>query len=95
MCSIAGTSQTAYKEQKYSVILHITTKKKKQRSEILPPTLDALTQLIKRTNYQAYVWKNALTAMQQLQLPEGNGWYIGGIIETCPDDQGPSTKKTS
>ena len=33
--------------------------------------------------------------MQQLQLAEGNGWYIGGIIETCPDDQGPSTKKTS
>ena len=53
---------------------------KKQRSEVLPPTSDALTQHIKRANYQAYVWRNALTAMQQLPPPECNGWCIEGTI---------------
>ena len=51
-------------------------RQKKQRNEVLPPTSDALIQHVKRANYQAYVWRNALTAMQQLPPPESKGWYI-------------------
>ena len=63
---------------------------KKQWGEILSPNTDVLTQRIKRANYQAHVWRNALSAMQQQLSHESNGWYI----ETCPDDQGPSTAWT-
>lgn len=48
---------------------------KKQRNEVLPPTLDSLSQHIKRANYQAYEWRNGLEPMQQLPPPESQGWY--------------------
>ena len=49
-------------------------KKKKQKNEMLPPTSDCLLQHLKRANYQAFVWRNALDAMQDLESPEGHGW---------------------
>ena len=47
---------------------------KKQKNEILPPTSDCLLQHLKRSNYQAFVWRHALEAMQDLEPPEGHGW---------------------
>ena len=48
---------------------------KKQRNEVLPPTSDSLSQHIKRANYQAYVWRNALEPMQQLPPLESHCLY--------------------
>lgn len=47
---------------------------KKQKNEMLPPTSDCLLQHLKRANYQAFVWRHALEAMQDLESPEGHGW---------------------
>ena len=41
---------------------------------MLPPTSDCLLQHLKRSNYQAFVWRHALEAMQDLESPEGHGW---------------------
>ena len=46
---------------------------KKQKNELLPPTSDSLLQHMKRANYQAFVWRKALTAIQHLPRPERNG----------------------
>ena len=47
---------------------------KKQKNEMLPPTSDCLLQHLKRANYQAFLWKHALEAMQDLDSLEGHGW---------------------
>ena len=49
---------------------------KGQRNENLPPTSDSLQQHMKRGNYQAYMWKKALEATQNLPSPNGLGWEI-------------------
>ena len=53
---------------------------KKQKNEILPPTCDCLLQHLKRSNYQAFVWRHALEAMQDLEPPEGHGWVRDGEL---------------
>ena len=40
----------------------------------LPPTSDALTLHLKRANYQAFEWKQALLRDHQFIDPQGNGW---------------------
>ncbi|KAK3734694.1 hypothetical protein QZH41_002113 [Actinostola sp. cb2023] len=47
---------------------------KKQKNELLPPTSDCLSQHLNRANYQAFVWRRSLDAMQELPSPEGHGW---------------------
>ena len=47
---------------------------RKQKKELLPPTSDSLLQHLKRVNYQTFVWRKALTAIQHLLQPESNGW---------------------
>lgn len=47
---------------------------KKQKNEMLPSMSDCLIQHLKRSNYQAFVWRHALEAMQDLESPEGHGW---------------------
>jgi len=49
---------------------------KSRSNMLLPPTCDSLQQHIKRSNYQAYVWRNALTARQNLPSPDGHGWKL-------------------
>ena len=49
---------------------------KGQRNENLPPTSDSLLQHIKRTCYQAYVWKKSLEPIQNLQPPDQHGWQV-------------------
>lgn len=53
---------------------------KKQKNEMLPPTSDCLLQHLKRSNYQAFVWRHALEAMQDLESPEGHGWLRDGEL---------------
>ena len=45
-------------------------------NENLPPTLDGLHQHTKRANYQAYIWKKALVAIQNLPSAAEHGWEI-------------------
>ena len=47
---------------------------KKQKNEMLPPTSDCLLQHLKQANYQAFVWRHSVEAMQDLESPEGHGW---------------------
>lgn len=42
----------------------------------LPPCADALTQHLKRANFQAYVWKQALVAQPVLPSPSEHGWSL-------------------
>ena len=51
---------------------------KKQKNELLPPSSDSLLQHLKRVNYQTFVWRQALTAIQHLPQPESNGWVKDG-----------------
>jgi len=51
---------------------------KRQKNEMSPPTSDSLLQQLKRANYQTFVWRKALTAIQHLPQPETNGWVRDG-----------------
>ncbi|KAL9987110.1 hypothetical protein ACROYT_G001360 [Oculina patagonica] len=52
--------------------------KRKQKSELPPPTPDSLTLHLKGANYQAFVWRNSLVAMLNLELPspENHRWPL-------------------
>ena len=39
----------------------------------LPATRDELLQHIKRSNYQSYIWKNALLTQLQMSVPQEHG----------------------
>ena len=41
---------------------------------MLTPTTDGLLQHLKQSNYWAFVWSNALEAMQDLESLEEHGW---------------------
>ena len=45
-----------------------------KQNDLLPPCKNSLFQHLQRSNYQAYVWKNALIAMQLPPSPVGYGW---------------------
>ena len=47
---------------------------KKQKNEMLPPTSESLLQHVKRANYQTYIWRHLLDAMQDLNSPDEHGW---------------------
>ena len=53
---------------------------KKQKNEMLPPTSDCLLQHLKRSNYQAFVWRHALEAMQDLEPPGCHRWVRDGEL---------------
>ena len=40
----------------------------------LPPTKDELLQLVKCTNYQSYIWKEALVRDLEISPPAGHQW---------------------
>ena len=42
----------------------------------ISPTKDNLHQHIKRVNYQAFIWQNALEANQEILEADQNGWYV-------------------
>ena len=45
-------------------------------SMLLPPTIDALSHHVNRTNYQALLWRNAMIADYQAPTPNGCGWEV-------------------
>ena len=45
---------------------------RKRKYEALPPTGDSLRQHMKRANYQTFIWRSSLVAMQVLQSPVGH-----------------------
>ena len=47
-------------------LLYLMFCQKKQKNEMLRPTSDSLLQHLKRSNYQAFVWRHAPEAMQDL-----------------------------
>ena len=44
----------------------------------LPSTADALSLHVKRTNYQAYIWKHALQAFPAVGSCNEDGWIVCG-----------------
>lgn len=50
--------------------------KGKSSIEALPPPEDALSFHLMRSNYQAFIWRTALTNDTDLPSPDGNGWTI-------------------
>lgn len=77
VCSLYTTSRKASTADELRYLMFC---QKKQKNEMLPPTSDCLLQHLKRSNYQAFVWKHALHAMQDLQPPEGYGWVRDGEL---------------
>ena len=58
-------------ELRYLMFCH-----KRHKNEALPPTSDSVRQHIRRANYQTYVWRRSLDAMQDLPPPKDHGWKI-------------------
>ncbi len=46
------------------------------QNEYLPPTRDSLCHHIQRANFQAYIWRSALTAKPDIPSPVNHGWEI-------------------
>ena len=47
---------------------------------MLPPITDCLLQHLRQSNYQAFVWSDALEAMQDLESQEGHRWMKDGEL---------------
>lgn len=77
VCSLytASKKTSTADELRYLMFCH-----KKQKNEMLPPTSDCLLQHLKRSNYQVFVWRHALEAMQDLEPPEIHGWVKDGEL---------------
>lgn len=71
VCSLYKTSKKAstVDELRYFMFCQ-----KKQKNEMLPWMSDCLIQHLKRSNYQAFIWRHALEAVQDLESLEGHGW---------------------
>ncbi|KAI8479718.1 hypothetical protein Bbelb_425210 [Branchiostoma belcheri] len=55
---------------------------RRQSSEALPPTSNSLFHHIGRANFQTFVWKRCVQAMQELPSPVNNGWRaVDNILE--------------
>ena len=67
-------------ELRYLLFCH-----KKQKTEMLPPTSNALLQHVKRAKYQTHVWKCSLEAQQVFDVPENHGWERWRFAATIDD----------
>ncbi|KAI8487179.1 hypothetical protein Bbelb_349770 [Branchiostoma belcheri] len=55
---------------------------RRQSSEALPPTSNSLFHHIERANFQTFVWKRCVQAMQELPSPVNNGWRaVDNVLE--------------
>lgn len=80
-------SQSTADERRYVLF------RQKQKNEKLPPTSDSLRQHMQRANYQTYVWRHSLTAMQILPSPVGHGWTLeDGILQPVLMTKDPAPK---
>ena len=56
--------------------------KGKSSIDALPPTQDALSLHVSRSNYQAFIWNTALINEIQLPSPDGHGWtFVFGKLK--------------
>ena len=51
-------------------------RKKSRETFKIPPTKDDLHQRVKRANYEAFVWKKALEANQEISESDQHGWSV-------------------
>ena len=49
---------------------------RKRKNESLSLTSDSLRQHMKRANYQTFIWRSSLVAIQNLQSPVGHDWEL-------------------
>jgi hypothetical protein len=71
VCSLYGSSATTVSEARYQMFcLNGSTEQN------LPPSLDALTQHMRRVCYQTKVWRSATHAHINPPSPAGFGWKI-------------------
>ena len=49
---------------------------RKRKNESLSSTSDSLRQHMKRANYQTFIWRSSLVAIQNLQSPVGHEWEL-------------------
>ena len=54
----------------------MSCQQRKGKNEALPPTSNSLRRHMKRANYQTFIWRSSLVAMQDLQSPVGHGWEL-------------------
>lgn len=74
VCHIYGEKQSkVLDDARYMVF---SGKKKFPDPHKLPPTSDAFKLHLKRSNYQAHEWRQALICDRTLTNPEGHGWCI-------------------
>ena len=54
---------------------------KRHKKQLLPSTTDSVVQHVTSICYQAFSWRQALTAMLELPSPIGNGWeMVEGLV---------------
>ena len=83
----SGNDKDGVNEVRYKMFC----RSKNIQSYQLPPTKSALTEHIKRTNYQTYLWKNALESSIEDLQPDGQGWHLtGGQLELFWSDLAPA-----
>lgn len=92
ICSMYATSKKAGRtadEVRYWMFCQ-----KHQSSERLPPTSNSLRHHIERANYQSYIWKHSLQAVQELPSPSpNNGWKeVDGILQPELMSKDPAPK---
>ncbi len=62
-------------------------------SNRLPPCRDALQKHASRANYQAFIWKSALNATEEIPSPRGNGWQLeNGVLSVDWMDKHPAPR---
>ena len=72
VCSLySPTAFATVDEAKYTLFCQ-----KQKQNENLPTTSNSLGHHIEQSNFQAYIWKNCLTQMQNLPSPNGLGSLI-------------------
>ncbi|XP_071817001.1 uncharacterized protein [Apostichopus japonicus] len=74
VCKLYGSETTTSVNQ----LRHENFTRTQVKSSRLPPNKDSLSLHIKRANYQAYIWRNALKAFPELPTPIGQGWKMDG-----------------
>lgn len=85
VCRLYGvTDQNYVNEARYKLFCQTSG-----NEQAMPPCKDALIQHIKRSNYQAAIWKKAAMPLTNCPSPVGNGWQLEAddykiVWNTCP-----------
>ena len=69
MCLLYGAKTKSVNEARYEIFCTASG-----AEQSMPPTKDALTEHLKRANYQCAIWRRALVPKNQAPTPVGRGW---------------------